>query len=292
MNAFPLPTLGGKVFWADLRVVGGWRIQRHVKSRKYRLLDERDFLRATGSREKCDAALAAAQAEGKALNTSNRLCLLIHGHGRSKDSFKALARELREAGYDAYGVNYPGSQAPAEELIDQIRTLMLDFWQEYEQIDIVTRSLGALLVRGAIHEEEWNRVHRLVMLGAPNQGAYFADWFMKGPMAPLYHATAGPVGKAMGTGPESLASRVGIPKCEFGIIAGGRNNERGFNPLIPGDDDGIVEVSSTKLEGMTDFIVLPVFHAAMIAHKETRRQVHHFLEHGRFDHGVQQSGGD
>jgi len=281
----PRPTLGGKQFWGCVRVVGGWRIQRRVRSDRHRLLDERNFLRASGTRAECDAALADAQAASKALDKSDRLCLMIHGHGRSKESFRPLARELQQAGYDAYGVNYPGSQAPAEELVAQIRGLMLDFWERYDHIDIVTRSLGALLVRGAIHDDEWGRVHRLVMLGAPNHGASFADFWMKTPLAPVYHATAGPVGKAMGKGPDSLAHRVGIPKCEFGILSGGRNNDRGYNPLIPGDDDGIVEVESTKLEGMTDFIVLPVFHAAMIAHSGCRHQVRHFLEHGRFDHG-------
>jgi len=282
----PRPTLGGKQFWGCVRVVGGWRIQRRVHSDRHRLLDERDFLHATGSREECEAALAQAQAGGKARKQSERLCLMVHGHGRSKDSFKPLLSEMRAAGYDAFGVNYPGSQATADELIAQVRELMLDFWDQYEHIDIVTRSLGALLVRGAIHDDEWGRVHRLVMLGAPNHGAYFADWFMKGPMAPLYRATSGPVGQTLGRGPESLAARVGIPACEFGILSGGRNNARGFNPIIPGDDDGIVEVESTKLEGMKDFIVLPVFHAAMIASSECRRQVRHFLEHGRFDHGA------
>lgn len=286
MSGLPLPTLGGKQFWGCVRVVGGWRIQRRVHTERYRLLDERDFLRASGTREECETALAGAQAQGRARHASDRLCLMIHGHGRSKDSFKPLRRELAAAGYDAYAVNYPGSKAPIEDLVAQVRELMLGFFQSHTHIDIVTRSLGGLLIREALHGGEWARVHRLVMLGPPNQGAHLADWLMTSRLSPLYHATAGPSGRVLGKGAGGLGPKAGIPGCEFGVIAGGKGNERGFNPLIPGDDDGIVEVEGTKLDGMSDHIVLPVFHAAMIANAEVRRQVRHFLDHGRFDHGA------
>jgi len=59
--------------------------------------------------------------------------------------------------------------------------------------------------------------------------------------------------------------------------------ERGYSPLIPGDNDGVVEVASTKLDGMTDHLVLPVLHTTMMANTEVIRQTKHFLEHGRFD---------
>jgi hypothetical protein len=54
--------------------------------------------------------------------------------------------------------------------------------------------------------------------------------------------------------------------------------------LIPEDDDGTVSVSSAKLDGMTDFLVVPSSHTFIMQSAEVAEQVAHFLRHGRFVH--------
>lgn len=287
MINLPFFTLGGKQFWADLRVVGGWRIQRHVETGHHRLLDDYDIRRAWGSRAHCDEVLAAAQANGEAKNQSDRLCLMVHGHIRSKDSFRAMGEAMRALGYDAYAINYPSARATIEDLLTQIRALMADFWHTHGHIDIVTHSMGGLLMRAALTEPEWHQIGRFVMLGPPNQGAYLADRLSTSPVTrTVFRVLYGPSGQALITGPEGLGAIAGIPGCEFGIIAGGRGGARGYSPLIPGDNDGVVEVSGTKLDGMTDHLILPVLHTTMMADAEVIRQTQHFLAHGHFDRPV------
>ena len=46
-------TLGGKQFWEDVFYYQKWRIQRHYRTRKYRLLDNWDICRAKGTFEEC-----------------------------------------------------------------------------------------------------------------------------------------------------------------------------------------------------------------------------------------------
>ena len=46
-------TLGGKQFWTDELIHGGWRIQRNVLSGHFRLLDADNQRRAWGSWEGC-----------------------------------------------------------------------------------------------------------------------------------------------------------------------------------------------------------------------------------------------
>ena len=46
--------------------------------------------------------------------------------------------------------------------------------------------------------------------------------------------------------------------------SGGLGNNVGMNPLLPGDDDGLVTVQSTRLAGAADFLVLPVVHASSV----------------------------
>ena len=79
-----------------------------------------------------------------------------------------------------------------------------------------------------------------------------------------------------------MQERLAIPQCEFGIIAGGRGDERGFNPLLTGDDDGVVTVSSTRLAGAADFLVLPVSHTFLMRNRQVLDCTLRFLEHGFF----------
>jgi hypothetical protein len=72
------------------------------------------------------------------------------------------------------------------------------------------------------------------------------------------------------------------PQCEFGIIAGGLGNDTGFNPLLPGDNDGVVTVASARLEGARDMMVVPSLHTALIINPKVFEYTLHFLEHGDF----------
>ncbi len=69
----------------------------------------------------------------------------------------------------------------------------------------------------------------------------------------------------------------------FAIIAGGKSDDSGFNPLLPGDDDGTVRLAETRLEGAKDFLVVPEIHALISNHQNTIRATINFLKHGKFE---------
>ena len=64
----------------------------------------------------------------------------------------------------------------------------------------------------------------------------------------------------------------------------GLNNKNGFNPLIPGDDDGTLAVEETNLNSCKDFILIPGLHSTLLWQNEVIRQIILFLEEGRFEH--------
>ncbi len=277
----PTKTLGGKQYWGDERLYGGWRIQQNVLTGHYRLLDKQDVRRAWGTYAQCEQALEEAIATGKATLTSDRLCVLVHGYLRSKDSLGPLKALLEEADYEVYAINYPSMAKSIEELSAQVGRVLGYASKDFNQVHVVSHSLGGILARKLMSASEWECQGKLVMLAPPNQGAVMADailgWWPS-------ERLVGPAGKQLITGVEGFAATAGTPRCSFGVIAGSLRNGEGLNPLIAGDDDGIVGMEQTKLEGMADFITVNAAHTFIMSNPETHRHVLHFLEHGKFVH--------
>jgi len=279
----PLPTLGGRQLWADVAVYGGWRVQRHVWTGRCRLLDRHGIRRAAGPRAWCEAALAAARARGAARSRSRTLCLLVHGYLRSKDSMGGLRRGLERAGYEACAINYPSTRGHLDAFADQLREVLRYVSPDFEAVYIVTHSMGGIVARWALSREDFPKVRGLVMIAPPSRGTAMADkvfgWWPS-------RWVVGPAGREVGLGPRSRMAEVGMPRCPCAVIAGARGSRHGWNPLAPGDDDGLIALDETRLDGMADFVVLRAMHPFIMNDRETIRQTVAFIETGHFDHAA------
>ena len=279
-------TMGGKQFWGDVLIYGNWRIQRNVFTGHFRLLNPRDMRQTWGSFQQCRNRLEQEKEKGAVKLSSRRLCLLVHGVLRSKDSFNKLHQVLTAAGYQVYSVNYPSSRQKIEDHAKQMIELIGNIEEDFDELYFVTHSLGGLVMRKTLSEGSNQKVKRLVMLAPPNQGAMLADIFLD--WRP-YKLIWGPAGEQMITGAESFATGAGIPSCEFGIIAGIAGEKMGGNPLIEGMDDGVVGVEATKLAGMKDHLTVPSGHSFIMNKPQVINQIMHFFDHGEFNHADEQT---
>lgn len=274
-----LPTLGGKQLWADEFLGLGWRVQRNVLTDHFRLLDPDDIRRAWGSYEACRVVLEEYRLKEDLRPRSDHLVLLVHGLGRSKDSFAKMAAALEKADFEPVSVNYPSTRRSVREHSEQLRTI-LSRLEDIRTVSFVTHSLGGIVVRDLLSlDGDWKervRVNRLVMLAPPNQGSIVAsaleDWF-------IYRAGLGPAGQELT--PEKV-ERIPRPTCPFGVIAGGTGTDKGHSRLIPGDDDGVVAVENTKLDGQSDFLRVESIHTFIMDKEDTIEATLRFLVSGRF----------
>ena len=209
--------------------------------------------------------------------------ILLHGLGRTRWSLWRLERALRRDGYHVVNLTYPSRTHSVEALARDYLAPLVAAQGAAPRLNFVTHSMGGIVLRCYLRDHPWPRPGRVVMLAPPNSGSELADRLKP---AWYYRKINGPAGQQLGV--------AGLPRTlgpwpagagELGIIAG----DRSFNPLfsawLPGPDDGKVTVASTRLAGLTDFIVVPHTHTWMTSRAPVIAQVRAFLRHGRFVHG-------
>lgn len=279
-----LPTLGGIQFWTDELFFHRWHIQRNVVLGKFRLLDGENRQYAFGSYEECNAALEQIKRERALPPMHGTVVLALHGLGRSRGSMASMAEYLEEqGGFTVLRVGYASTResidAHATSLAAVIRNL-----DGVEQIHFVAHSMGNIVIRRAMSllagSEHERRLGRFVMIGPPNQGAALATMLSDNT---LVQALVGEPCDELGRLWPWVERDLAIPPCPFGIIAGGLGNEKGFNPLLPGDDDAVVTVESTRLDGAADAVLLPVLHSFMPSERPVQERTLRFLRSGRFE---------
>lgn len=275
---FGFPTLGGRLFWGDVLHFRGWRVQENVFTHHCRLLDPADCRFATGTREECFGMLDAIKKARQLPPLEGRAVIMIHGMGRSNKTWSRLNARFRELGAITIGFDYPSTQCAISDSAEYLHQVIENL-DGIDQIDFVCHSMGGLVVRAYLEKYHDPRIHRMVMLAVPNRGAEMADlvagW-------PLYRWICGPGGCQLGTDPSGRIASLPTPPFEFAVVAGGRGTETGYNPLIPGDDDGTITVTSTQLPGATDFLqVNGVMHSFLMFDQRVIDATVHFLETGR-----------
>ncbi len=138
-----LSTLGGTQLWADEHLRGEWRIQRHVWSGHYRLLDGQDVRHAWGSYANCLGELTKRKV---AVHRNRHLVLLVHGIGRGPATFGHLPDKLRKAGLEARAISYPSTRGSIEDHAAQLERL-LQRLDGVDEVSFVTHSMGGIIVR-------------------------------------------------------------------------------------------------------------------------------------------------
>src|SRR4051812_25833938 len=281
-------TAGGKQFWADVWFFHDWRIQCHALTGHYRLLDGSNRRHASGTYEVCRDKMDEIRTRDKLPTMEGTAIIVLHGLFRTRSSMATLGGALSKSGrFKTFCMGYPTTRGSVESharsLDNVIRSL-----EGISEINFIAHSLGNLVVRHWLNDftaeertlPKGQSFGRMVMLAPPNRQPKLATILVRGTVA---NFVAGPAAEAMATGWEKLEPKLATPHFEFGVLAGGKGDGKGFNPILPGDDDGVVTVESTRLPRARDFRLVPVLHSFFMNDKRVHEYAMRFFEHGHFE---------
>jgi pimeloyl-ACP methyl ester carboxylesterase len=254
----------------------------------HRLLDNKDVRRAWGTHDQCTTALQDFAAKEAWPKPKPKVVITLHGLIRSREAMEGIAEYLQKEGdYEVVNVTYASTRRSIDQHAESLAKVIAGL-EGVEEINFVCHSLGNIVVRrylgeAAASEPKWvpdTRVKRFVMLGPPNNGAELAKTFIGNKLVAM---VLGPSTKQLGGEWDTVSTRIGVPKCEFGIIAGANGTDAGATPLIKGDDDFVVSVAETRLAGACDFRTVNLLHGQLMNNGQVRSYVLKFLRDGCFE---------
>ena len=259
-KCFEFFTLGGSQRWEDVFFYQKWRIQRNYKTKEYRLLDNWDIRRESGSFDDCYKKFLQVIEIYQLSRQRGHMVIMLHGLGESKNIFKPLWREVIKYGFSAAAINYPSTYKRLDSHVRQL-DFFLNHLEDVSEISFVTHGSGSLILRKLLYfDAEWKKrmkIRKIVEINPLSKGSSCWDKFKK---LKIGQKIFGPIltdltPVAAQKIPEySKKTRVGIIHCEPHFIKACaflpqclKNYLPYFEDYQHGDVKEIVKTRSSKL---------------------------------------------
>lgn len=218
----------------------------------------------------------------KKSDKSREKVIVLHGIFRSCHHMRKVTKFFREHGYDTDCIKYPSTKFTIMELVEYVHSKILEKTEgkDFKKIHFIGYSLGGVITRLLLSKYKLKNLGRVVLLAPPNKGSEVAS-FLKNFWP--YKLLWGPAGQELELGLPTVKKHLKKTSAEIGVIAGNYSIDMISSIwLIKGEDDGKVSVESTKFNGMSDHIILPVSHTFFPLHKSIHEQTLAFIENGKF----------
>jgi pimeloyl-ACP methyl ester carboxylesterase len=235
------------------------------------------------------AELNEIKAEQQFPEMPKHVVIVMHGLGANGHFMQGLADYLTDNGNLAtINLSYPSTMEDIDSYAASLDNVIRHL-ESVETIDFVAHSMGNIVIRRYLNNLERLdsamrppvKFRRMVMISPPNHGAELADRFADNK---LVQVVAGkPLEQlAPSKGWPELERQLATPNFEFGIIVGGRGDTEGYLDAIPGDDDALLSIDTSKLAGASDFVQTKGIHQLMPKYKEVREATLRYLTNGYF----------
>ena len=199
----------------------------------------------------------------------NQEVVLVPGLWMPGLAMALIAARLRRAGFRTHSFVYSGRE-PLEATVERLALHVRE-----RSVHFVGHSLGGVLIFDLLQSHREIAAGRVVLLGAPVRGCFagrrlgsgaLGRW-MLGACAPRWEKR-----NARWERPEALGVIAGTLPLGLGRALG----------ALPGENDGVVCVEETSLEGMADRALVRTAHSTLALSARVARLIERFLGAGRF----------
>lgn len=143
---FDFFTMGGRFLWEDVLNYQNWVIQRHIFSKKYRLLDNHAIRRESGSFENCKNTLLNYIGAYELPPLYQDSVILLHNFGRTKYSWKIIADSLKDMPANIIAINSTTLRKGLNYQANQLIQFLKNF-DNQGKLYFITNGSGCLLLR-------------------------------------------------------------------------------------------------------------------------------------------------
>lgn len=217
----------------------------------------------------------------KEVVNSKDLVVLIHGLGDSPTSMFRLQKKMKDANYSVLNFEYKSTKWTMDSIVYELDKSIQSYENKYDSIYFVVHSMGTFVVRSYLAKHQNMKFQNIVMIAPPNKGSILAEKLNE---LKLFEWGFGESGQKLGKENDDFWRNYPRPKIPFGIIAGGIDTKKGLNPMVPGDDDGVVGVNETVLRGYSDIIKIHGLHSSLPWQEKVIAQALYFMKNEEFKH--------
>jgi len=198
--------------------------------------------------------------------------ILLHGMGRSRAALWMLDTRLRQAGFRTLSYAYSARDEDIEIITDDFLKFIRASLTT-PVYHVVAHSHANIVARLAFRAGYPPGLCRMVMIAPPNHPPELARTLRDNP---IYRWVTGESARVLAS--DAFFDALPVPGVPFGVIAG----NRGQRVTLGEPNDGVITVSSTRLEGMADWTEVPYAHNFLVTSREVAYHVIRFLETGQF----------
>ena len=197
--------------------------------------------------------------------------LLIHGLERLPYTMSMLGWRFQQVGWNVLQYVYPCHHISFYEAKDRLRDLLRELPKEQFPSHAIGFSMGGVILGELLKEEPC--ISRIVLLGSPLIHSQAAERTL---LAPFSRKIFGPSLEALAEEREiTLPSEISVAAIAgFGPVKGS------WNPLLEGENDGIVRVREALPSSIATQTKISAPHIGLVLQPKPFSLMHHFLQTG------------
>ncbi len=210
--------------------------------------------------------------------------VLLHGIGHTKLNMLFAEAFIKKRGYKTLNITYPSTRLNIDGLSDFVSKRMNQesIWSSATKIHFLTHSMGGLVIRRFLQkyrdQVDHKTLGRVVMIAPPNQGSEIADLLQN---VFAYKMLFGPAGQELTT--KNTRNIKDDIYYDLGVIAGSRGWCYPLGQLcVPKPHDGRVSIANSKINGMSDHVVIRATHSFISWSSKTLALADYFFKNGKF----------